>query len=172
MKKIIAIALAVVLALALAACGEVVDGPGMVNPWTDVKTAQDAADGAGVGYFKLPAENTETPIGPVNWTAFRCMKGIAEADGFVGVPELTIRKGLKQDTKDVSGDYNEYKFTWTEDVGDWQVTCSGNTEGRAAKAIWLSDNFSYSIMVRGQGSEAETFGLDRDTLTILVLGTE
>ena len=141
---------------------------GMANPWTDVNTAEEAAEGAGVGYFTVPEENTETAVGPVNWYGFRYMEHIAEADGAIGVAELTVRKGLKQDTEDVSGDYTEYALTWTVEADGWQVTCFGNEEGKTMKAIWLSDNFSYSIMVRGQGDVHDTYGLDGEIIEALV----
>ncbi len=43
------------------------------------------------------------------------------------------------------------------------VRCFGNEEGKTMKAIWLSDNFSYSIFVRGQGDIYDTYGLDLET---------
>ena len=96
------------------------------------------------------------------------MEGIAEADGAIGAAELTVRKGLKQDTDDVSGDYTEYALEWTVESDDWQVTCYGNEENKAMKAIWLSDNFSYSILVRGQGDIYDTYGLDEEAIDALV----
>ena len=141
---------------------------GMANPWTGATTADEAAEGAGVGYFAVPEENAETARGPVNWYGFRYMEHIAEADGAIGVAELTVRKGLRQDTQDVSGDYTEYALEWTVEADGWQVTCFGNEEGKAMKAIWLSDNFSYSIMVRGQGDAYDTYGLDDETIAALV----
>ena len=141
---------------------------GIANPWTEVKTAEEAADGAGVGYFTVPEENTETTRGPVNWYGFQYMEGIAEADGAIGAAELTVRKGLKQDTEDVSGDYTEYALEWTVESDGWQVTCCGNEENKAMKAIWLSDNFSYSILVRGQGDLCDTYGLDEAAIDTLV----
>ena len=145
---------------------------GMANPWTEVNTAEEAADGAGVGYFMVPEENTETSFGPVNWFGFQYMEGIAEADGAIGASELTVRKGLKQDTEDVSGDYTEYALEWTVEADGWQVACFGNEEGKAMKAIWVSDNFSYSIMVRGQGDAYDTYGLDGETISALVAGIQ
>ena len=141
---------------------------GMANPWIEAKTAEEAADGAGVGYFMVPEENTETARGPVNWYGFQYMEHIAEADGAIGVAEMTVCKGLKQDTHDVSGDYTDYARQWTIEADGWQVTCFGNEADKAMKAIWLSDNFSYSIMVRGQGDAYDTYGLDEETIAALV----
>lgn len=143
------------------------ESAGMANPWSDVESAQEAADGAGVGYFMVPENGSDTSGGPVHIDIYRWMKGLAEAKGSVGTAELTIRKGLKQDSADVSGDYNAYKYSWTVEAGDWTVSCWGNEEGKTMKAVWLSDNFSYSFMVRGQGDLAETYGVDDEAVKTL-----
>ncbi len=180
MKKLIALALAAVLLLALAACGntdaekkneeagESEPFAGMANPWSEAADAAAAAEGAGVGYFEVPEDGAQTDGGPLNWYVFRCMKGIAEADGAIGAAELTVRKGLKQDGEDVSGDYTEYKYEWIQDVGGTSVECCGNEEGRTMRALWTSDNFSYCILVRGQGDVFDTYGLDAETIATLV----
>lgn len=152
---------------------------GIANPWTDAETSEAAAEGAGVGYFNVPEENATTSVGPINWYGFQYMDMLAEADGAVGVAELTVRKGVKKpaepvsyDTSDVSGDYTAYKYEWEMEVGDWQVTCFGNEDGKTMKAIWTSDNFSYAIMVRGQGDESETFGLGAEDTAAIVEAVE
>ncbi len=160
---------------ALAEAGVETEEVGLANPWTDVDTAEAAADGAGVGYFNVPADGTEVNNGPINWYTYRYTTLLAEADGAVGAAELTVRKGVKNpadpvayNTNDVSGDYNDYKYEWEQEVGDWQVKCCGNEEGKTMKATWQSDNFSYAIMVRGQGDVRDTFGLgDEDIATIV-----
>jgi len=53
-------------------------------------------------------------------------------------------------------------------AGDWEVTCSGNEEGKTMKAIWTSDNFSYCILVKGQGGLADTYGLSDGDIATLV----
>ena len=141
---------------------------GMPNPWVDAASAEEAAEGAGVGYFLVPEGGTEIVGGRIDFGAFRYMKGLAEAEGWVGAAELTVRKGLKQDSTDVSGDFTEYAYTWTVEADGWEVTCFGNEEGRMMKAIWLSDNFSYSIVVRGQGDYYMTYGLGAEDVVALV----
>jgi predicted small lipoprotein YifL len=183
MKKILAVLLAALLLLSLAACGESkeakpaeaaetaeakTDESQIANPWKDAESAQDAAEKAEVGYFTLPEKDTETTGGPIGWHSYRYMEHLAQADGAIGAAEMTVRKGLKQESKDVSGDYTEYKFKWTQDIGFWNVTCFGNEEGRCMKAIWLSDNFSYSIVIRGQGDLRDTYGVDAEALAVLV----
>jgi len=148
---------------------------GMANPWQDAKDAAAAADGAGVGTFTLPEAGMQIDGGPVDLTEFRYMDLLAEADGYVGAAELTVRKGVKNpdhdpayDTADVSGDYTEYAHKWEIEAMDWQVKCFGNEEGKTMKAIWQSDNFSYSILVRGQGDIHDTYGLGNDDIAALV----
>ena len=219
MKKAIMIATALVMTLALAACGSISNqsseaassasaesassasdeatdssasaeptessssaeaaessaSAGLANPWMEAKTADEAGEAAGVGGFQVPEDGTTVNNGPINWYGFQYMDMLAEADGAVGAAELTIRKGVKNpaepvsyDTSDVSGDYNDYKFKWDIDVDFWKVECFGNEEGKTMKAIWTSDNFSYSIEVRGQGDFFDTFGLgDEDIATIV-----
>ncbi len=141
---------------------------GMANPWTDTEDVNKAADGAEVGYFMVPENGTEVTGGRIDWYGFRFMTHLAEADGAVGAAELTVRKGLKQESEDVSGDYTEYAYTWTQEADGWDVTCYGNEEGRMMKAVWLSDNFSYSITVRGQGDLYDTYGLGAEDVVALV----
>ena len=174
MKKSVFVLASVIMLLVLVVCGagiaeeEASAAVGLANPWTEVATAEEAADGAGVGYFLVPEENMETTGGQVNWFCFQYMEHIAEADGGIGSAELTVRKGLKQDGEDVSGDYTEYAFAWMQEADGWDVSCFGNEEGRTMKAIWISDNFSYSIMVRGQGDIYDTYGLDEEAIGALV----
>lgn len=144
----------------------------IANPWSAATTADEAGQSAGVGYFVVPEDGTQSTIGPINWSGFQYMEGVAQADGFIGVAGLTVRKGLKQDTSDVSGDYNKYAYSWTQQVDFWEVQCFGNEEGKAMKAIWLSDNFSYSILVRGQGDLVDTFGIGEEDVTALVNGVQ
>ena len=179
MKKLILIVLAAALLLSLTACGggsakqqeaekPAENSAGMANPWSDVETPEAAAEGAGVGYFQVPEGGTELTGGRVDWAVFRCMNHLAEAIGYVGAAELRVRKGLKQESEDVSGDYGEYAFEWTQEADGWPVKCFGNEEGKMMKAIWLSDNFSYSITVRGQGDIQDVYGLGAEDVVALV----
>ena len=175
MKKILIVMLAAAALIAAVSCGSNKNGSeeaGMANPWKDAATPDEAAEGAGVGYFIIPENGAELAGGLVSWSGYKYMTGVAEADGTVGSAELTVRKGLKQDTEDVSGDYTDYAFTWKEEADGWQFTCFGNEEGKMMKCIWLSDNFSYSILVRGQGDMYETYGLGAEDVTALVTAVQ
>ena len=123
------------------------------NPWSDADDASAAASGAGVGYFVVPSDGTDTDIGPVSWDGFRYTDRLAEAYGYIGVCSVTIRKGLNQDTDDVSGDYNDYAYEWDLEADGWLVHCRGN---------------AYSISIRGQGDEYDSFGIDEYLVDSLV----
>ena len=110
----------------------------MPNPWTEADSAEAAADGAGVGYFKLPEAGAEVVGGPIGWEFYRYTDLLAEANGYIGAAER------------------------------WQIHCFGNEEGRTMKAIWSSDNFSYCILVRGQVDLRDTYGLGSDDIASLV----
>lgn len=150
-------------------------GASMANPWADADTAEAAADGAGVGYFTLPEDGMVIDGGPIGWDNYRYMDLLAEANGYVGAAELTVRKGVNRpdhdvdyDTADVSGDYNTYAYEWTIEATGGQVHCFGNEDGRTMKAIWSSDDFSYCILVRGQGDIRDVYGLGSDDIGALV----
>ena len=51
---------------------------------------------------------------------------------------------------------------------DWAYICFGNEDGRMMKAVWLTDNFSYSAVVRGQGDISDTYGLAAEDVAALV----
>ena len=65
MKKSVFVLASVIMLLVLVVCGagiaeeEASAAVGLANPWTEVATAEEAADGAGVGYFLVPEENME-----------------------------------------------------------------------------------------------------------------
>lgn len=190
MRKYIALLMAALLAVfALAACGggqqeeapeeetQTEEEVGMANPWSDVDTAEDAAKGAGIDTFSIEAG--EISLGEMKVTQYRCMDGIAEAVIEFPAVEMTIRKG-KADmaTKennvadgDISGDYNEYKNHWTQNIKGLEVQCYGNREGDATKTIWSSGDYCWSICVQGLGGD-EDYGLSADDLSTIINGLQ
>lgn len=186
MKKYISILAAVIMLMGLTACGtgsqsqsepsseattEKEAMTGIANPWSKAKSPEEAAKGAGVESFVVPKELTETPNGEIRWEGFQYMKGIAEADGCIGTADLIVRKGLKAENgEDISGDYTEYKYQWNQEVGDQKVTCFGNEEGKMMRTIWTNGDYSYSIMVRGQGDHYDVYGVDAEAVEIMVSG--
>ena len=164
--------LAVVATLVLSGCNESAEvaseSVGIPNPWTEDENAEAAAQAAVVGYFDLPENGTEYEGGRLDWMTFRHMDSLAEAEGNIGAAEIVVRKGLKQNSDDVSGDYTEYAHEWTQEVDYFTVKCYGQEESKTMKAIWLSNNFSYSIIIRGQGDDAKTYGISDSDIDSLV----
>ena len=143
---------------------------GMPNPWSDVNSAEEAAQGAGLEFFE-PPEGVVISLGEVGVEQYRCMKGLAEAVVEFPAVEMTIRKGndksLEMADGDISGDYGEYANTWTQNIKGLEVTCYGNREGEATKTIWTVDDIDYSICVQGLGGD-EDYGLSPDDLNSLI----
>jgi hypothetical protein len=95
------------------------------------------------------------------------MEGIAEVQLEFPASALTIRKGNPVEDGDISGDYNEYAYTWTQDIDGITVTCWGNREGDATKAIWSSGDMCFSMFAEGLGGDQD-FGLNAERMEALV----
>ena len=148
-------------------------GTGMANPWTTVDSAEEAAEGAGFDVFSVP-EGAEISLGEVKVSEYRYMEGIAEAYIMFPAVDMTIRKGSKEveiAEGDISGDYNEYKYDWTQNIKGLEVKCFGNREGEATKTIWSVDDVDYSITAYGMGGD-EDYGLSPDDLNSLINGIQ
>ena len=147
-------------------------GIGMANPWSDVATLDEAAKGAGLEGFSIP-EGAEISLGEVKIDKTRCMEGLAEAVVEFPAVEMTIRKGNASvgEDGDISGDYNEYANTWTQNIKGLEVTCFGNREGDATKTIWQVDDTCYSITAYGLGGDTD-YGLSPDDLNSLINGIQ
>ena len=145
---------------------------GMANPWSDAGTLAEAAEGAGLDGFSIP-EGAEISLGEVNLTEARYMEGLAEAVVEFPAVEMTIRKGNASVATDgdISGDYNEYANTWTQNIKGLEVTCFGNREGDATKTIWQVDDTCYSITAYGLGGDTD-YGLSPDDLNSLINGIQ
>ena len=143
--------------------------------FSKVASAEEAAKGAGLDKFVLPMD-AQTDLGNVadskDWMNFRYMDGFAQADFPMGAADLVVRKGLSSiDNGDVSGDYMEYAYEWTQDVNGTEAKCWGNREGAAMKTIWTKGDYSYSITARGAGGE-DDFGLSANDVAVWVSGIE
>ena len=148
-------------------------GVGMANPWSDVDSAEAAAEGAGFEVFSVP-EGAELSLGELKVDQYRCMEGMAEAKIEYPAVSMTIRKGygdLEIAEGDISGDYSEYKYDWIQNIKGLEVQCFGNREGEAAKAIWSVDDIDYSITAYGLGGD-EDYGLSPDDLNSLINGIQ
>ena len=186
MKKImLAVALSFALALAFTACSsaEPDDQPateeeaqagvqeeaeqqtGMPNPWSDVESADAAARGAGIDGFAVADD-----LGMDDWqfaeVTYRCMDGIAEADFDGGAFEVCVRKSGSLDGVELSGDYNDYPYEWTQDCDGITVTCRGYEEGQASAFDWKSGANTFSVLLVGLGGE--NMSVDADGVEAIV----
>ena len=160
MKKLLAIGLAAAFALTLAACGNngndeaVEDGAevGMENPWTEAASADDAAQKAGIASFEVADNIGLGPQYPLGEPLFQSMDGIAEAQYTADGYKVVVRKG---DTTgvDLSGDYNEYPESWTQDVDGITVECMGYEVDSASNLSWSTDSDNISVCFYSDGGE-------------------
>ena len=173
-KKLVGLA-AVLMAfvLVLSACGAKEDpeenNEGIANPWTEAKTAEEAAEGAKLDSFDV--EGIEISLGKVEPAKYRYMTGLAEAEVPIGAVEMTIRKGDSGQTdfgdSDCSGDYNDYKYNWTEEIDGMEVFCYGNRKGESTKTAWTGEKYSFAVLAHGAGGD-DDYGLPPEDVEIMV----
>lgn len=204
-KKVLAFTAALALAVVLAGCGSSAPASSSASEsamstsdasasissasasssasslvWTTVKTADEAAKGAGLDAFAAPSADTELSIGKLNSSGWEFMyaKDIAEANGGAGAAAIVVRKSkaVGDNTAELS-DYTKnwsdlagmaYAHKWEQKVGDTEVTCFGNVEEKASKMIWDQDGCGYSVLVLGQGDNWSDFGIEEDDVNTLV----
>ena len=145
---------------------------GIANPWSTADSLEAAAEGAGLDGFSIP-EGAEISLGEVKLSEARYMEGLAEAVVEYPAVQMTIRKGSASAAEDgdISGDYNEYANTWTQNIKGLEVTCFGNREGDATKTIWQVDDTCFSITAYGLGGDTD-YGLSADDLNSLINGIQ
>ena len=172
-RKFVCILIMLMLLITFTACSknkadESGRNVGMPNPWSDVSTSEEAADGAGIDSFSA-AEGVEISLGTVKPEVYRYMDGMAEARIPIAAVDMIIRKA-RPDTGtkgDISGDYNEYNHFWNMEIDGAEVKCFGNREGEATKTIWTSGKYCYCILAYGAGGD-DDFGLSKADLETLV----
>ncbi len=145
---------------------------GIANPWSTTDTLEAAAEGAGIDGFMIP-EGAEIGPGEVKLSEARYMEGLAEAVVEFPAIQMTIRKGNASIAADgdISGDYNDYANTWTQNIKGLEVTCFGNREGEATKTIWQVEDTCYSITAYGLGGDTD-YGLSPDDINSLINGIQ
>ena len=143
---------------------------GMANPWTEAASMEEAAEGAGLEFFDL-VPDLDLGIGPEFARTIRYMDGIAEVQLEYPAAMVIVRKGTAAEDGDISGDYNEYAHTWTQNIKGLEVTCFGNREGDASKIIWTQGDISYSITAVGLGGD-DDFGISADAVNSVINGLQ
>lgn len=140
----------------------------IANPWSDVASASEAAEGAGLDAFALP-EGEVADLGKPFEITYRCMDGMAEARLEFAASAVTARTSASEGVEgaDISGDYNAYAHEWTETIDGITVSCAGNREGESTKTYWSSEGLCHSLVAEGLGGD-EDFGLTADRLAVFV----
>ena len=116
-------------------------------------------------------EGLTLTIGDETARTYSAMEGVAQAAIEYPAAAIEVRKGTAAEDGDISGDYNAYANTWTQNIKGLEVTCFGNREGEASKTIWESGGVFYSIVAQGLGGDAD-FGLNADDLNSVINGLQ
>ena len=143
------------------------EAAGVANPWHEAATAEEAAAGAGIGSFALP-QGAIADLGAPFAITYRYMDGMAEARYEFGASAVTARtaKIAADGSFDISGDYNTYKYEWTETIANSPIACAGNREGDSTKTYWGEGGVAHSVVAQGLGGD-EDFGLNVERLTVI-----
>lgn len=133
-------ALAVLLLLAAAACGQKAEPTQLVNPWLDHETLAEACHA--VGFELTVPEHIEGYDAPI----YRTMNNeLIEVIFPTENNEICIRKAVGGESgSDISGDYNDY----TEHTALHNDKISGildGVDGMGYRANWQSGKYSYSL---------------------------
>ena len=147
----------------LAAEEEIGQLVGMVNPWSDHETLEDAETAAGF-MFSLPAV-----IDGYQAEHFRSMGDtmieVIYADT-EGEEAFRLRKGKGQE--DISGDYNNYDNTYDINSDGVDINMQGNEDG-IHRIIFCSDTYSYSFTA---GTCVPDESQVKDLVSVIIEGNE
>lgn len=146
--------------------GDLSEEAKMENPWKEVSSAEEAAAVAALDGFSDGAGNIARLDGEY-YVDYSAMAGLAEASIEYPACEVTVRKGVPIEGDDVSGDHNDYAYTWTVQVGDVTLSCAGNREGESQKTTWSANGYDYAITTLGLGGD-DAFGLFEEDLAAMV----
>ena len=160
-KNLVIFAVVVMMTASVSACGnekrevketavETVKDPKAVpenaqiaNPWSEVKTMEEAKDRAGFDLKlpKIPAEYEKKVIQVLDSADTPTIEAIFwnSAD-----KEIRIRKA--PGTEDISGDYTVYAQEQRFQAKDCEMTLKGE-EDKVFLATWTEDGYTYSMYV-------------------------
>ena len=140
------------------------------NPVTNVETAQDAADGAGVGSF-VDLEALELSFGKVSdylsvYYVFE--EGMASGIAIYDDVLLTVDKSTLAYTGDLFAiDSRDFSLEWSQTIDGIEVECFGYNQEGVGKAIFTDGTYMYGITAVGLGDQPE-YGLSIADLTVLI----
>lgn len=192
MKKILPIAAALVLALAGCSSSskteeaattepevveeEVVETPeedesadqGETIEWVEVKTADEAAAGAGFDKFGVVDKFT---VGDLEFKdpSFAYAGGVAQATYETPATAIFIRKGVGSYSTPLSDRHlDTFAAKWFKVFEGIEITCYGPSRGAITVATWTDGFKSYALTYQGLGGEE--MSMDSDELAVIVKG--
>ena len=141
---------------------------GLIIDWVSVKTAEDAAHGAGFGEFGVM---DAIVIDDVEYTnpAFSYAGGVAQALYEKGAIAIIVRKADGRHIAPLT-DRNKDDFAaqWVKTMEDVEVTLYGPAKGAVVVADWNDGNEDFTITYQGLGGEEVT--MDSDDVAAIVKG--
>lgn len=190
MKKILPVAAALVLALAGCSSApkteeatntepEVVEetveeaaeeeaDQGLIIEWVDVKTADEAAEGAGFDKFGVIDKFTLGDLEFANPT-FAYAGGVARATYETPATAVFICKGVGSYSTPLSErQLDTFAAKWFKVYDGTEITCYGVAKGAVTVATWTDGFKSYAVTFQGLGGEE--MSMDTDELATIVKG--
>ena len=134
--------------------------------FTTVKTADEAAKGAGINKFgvfdKIVVDDAEYKD-----PAFGYAEGVAEATYENGAIALIVRKADGKHTAPLTDrDKTEFAQKWTKSYESLDVTCYGAAKGAATVVTWADGTQEFGVTYQGLGGEEVS--LDSDDVAAVV----
>ena len=193
MKKLSVIAMAAILALALAGCGssgasssaasssESASSSAEVSSsasassqavatfnWADVKTADEAAKGAGFAKFGV-MDKVAVDDHQFKDPKFAYAGGVAQATYEEGAVSLIVRMADgKHDAPLTDRDKTEFAQSWSKSYESCDVTLYGEAKGAATVFTWTDGAKEFGVTY--QGKDGKDVSLDSDEVAAIVKG--
>ena len=143
---------------------------GLIIPWNDATSAEEAAKGAGFEKFGVPASFRLGDLDFANPT-FAYAGGVAQATYETPATMVTIRKAVGSYTTPLSDrSVDEFATQWNKVFEGVDVRCSGASRGAVTVATWSDGDKSYGVTFQGLGGEE--MSMDSDELRVLVKGIQ
>ena len=121
--------------------------------WNEVKSAEEAAKGAGFEKFGVP-ETLTINDREFKDPTFAYADGVAQATYESGAIALVVRKGEGKYTAPLTDrDKTEFANKWTKSYESLDVTLYGAAKGAATVMTWADGAADYGVTYQGLGGE-------------------
>ena len=151
-----------------AATEEAAADQGVSIDWTEAKTGEEAAKGAGFDKFGVV---TKFKLGDLEFSdpKFAYAGGVAQATYETPATAVYFRKGVDTYTTPLSDrNLDEFGAHWHKVIEGTDVTCYGPAKGAVTVATWTDGVKSYAVTFQGLGGDE--MSMDTDELASLVKG--